>query len=103
MPASSSPYVTLISSDGFEFIVTREAACVAGTIKKMLDPHSTRPHFFNPSPAPRASARKLSFTENGCTDEMYNHRFFRRVNFRPMYPWHDQVRLLFHTAPLPLL
>ena len=35
-----SPYVTLISNDGFEFIVTRDAACVAGTIKKMLDPTS---------------------------------------------------------------
>lgn len=40
MAASSSPYVTLISNDGFEFIVSRDAACVAGTIKKMLDPHS---------------------------------------------------------------
>ncbi|KAK3174247.1 hypothetical protein OEA41_001491 [Lepraria neglecta] len=37
---STSPYVTLISSDGFEFIVSRDAACVAGTIKKMLDPQS---------------------------------------------------------------
>lgn len=36
----SPTYVTLISSDGFEFIVLREAACVAGTIKKMLDPQS---------------------------------------------------------------
>ncbi|KAG7005049.1 amino-acid permease GAP3 [Physcia stellaris] len=35
-----STYVTLISSDGFEFIVLREAAYVAGTIKKMLDPTS---------------------------------------------------------------
>lgn len=41
MAASSSPYVTLISSDGFEFIVSRDAACVAGTIKKMLDPQSS--------------------------------------------------------------
>lgn len=40
MAASSSPYVTLISNDGFEFIIRREAACVAGTIKKMLDPQS---------------------------------------------------------------
>ena len=35
-----SPFVTLISNDGFEFIVSRDAACVAGTIKKMLDPTS---------------------------------------------------------------
>ncbi len=43
-PASSSTplseYVTLISNDGFEFVVLREAACVAGTIRKMLDPNS---------------------------------------------------------------
>ena len=43
MPADStlSTHVTLISSDGFEFIVLREAAYVAGTIKKMLDPTSS--------------------------------------------------------------
>ena len=40
MSANQSPYVTLISNDGFEFIVSREAACVAGTIKKMIDPQS---------------------------------------------------------------
>ena len=38
-----STHVTLISSDGFEFIVLREAAYVAGTIKKMLDPTSLLP------------------------------------------------------------
>lgn len=43
-----SPFVTLISNDGFEFIVSRDAACVAGTIKKMLDPTSKPipPHSF---------------------------------------------------------
>lgn len=39
-PPTPSPYVTLISSDGFEFIVSRDAAYVAGTIRKMLDPTS---------------------------------------------------------------
>ncbi|KAI4197984.1 MAG: hypothetical protein LQ350_005570 [Teloschistes chrysophthalmus] len=34
-----SEYVTLISNDGFEYVILREAACVAGTIKKMLDPN----------------------------------------------------------------
>jgi hypothetical protein len=35
-----SKYVTLVSSDGFEFVVLREAACVSGAIKRMLDPRS---------------------------------------------------------------
>ncbi|KAK5939158.1 elongin C [Knufia obscura] len=32
-----SPYVTLVSADGFEFHVRRSAACVSGTIRRMLD------------------------------------------------------------------
>ncbi|KAL9618994.1 MAG: hypothetical protein Q9204_008342 [Flavoplaca sp. TL-2023a] len=40
MPSPQSEYITLISNDGFEFIILREAACVAGTIKRMLDPAS---------------------------------------------------------------
>jgi transcription elongation factor B subunit 1 len=35
-----SPFVTLISSDDFEFHVRRSAACVSGTIRRMLDPQS---------------------------------------------------------------
>ncbi|PBP25691.1 putative Elongin-C [Diplocarpon rosae] len=35
-----SKYVTLISSDRFEFVVLREAACLSGAISKMLDPKS---------------------------------------------------------------
>jgi elongin-C len=40
-----SRYVTLISSDGFEFVVLREAVYVSGAIKRMLDPKSASPHF----------------------------------------------------------
>lgn len=32
-----SAYVTLVSNDGFEFKILREAACIAGTIKKAFD------------------------------------------------------------------
>ncbi|KAI4115651.1 MAG: hypothetical protein LQ345_003790 [Seirophora villosa] len=39
-----SEYITMISNDGFEFIIKRDAADVAGTIKKMLDPTSTLSH-----------------------------------------------------------
>ena len=35
-----SPYVTLVSADGFEFHVRRSAACVSGTIRRMLDVQS---------------------------------------------------------------
>lgn len=41
MAINPSEYVTLVSNDGFEFVVNRESAYVAGTIKRMLDPTST--------------------------------------------------------------
>ncbi|MCJ1391782.1 hypothetical protein MMC18_004647 [Xylographa bjoerkii] len=40
MASTPSEYVTLVSNDGFEFVVRRESAYVAGTIKRMLDPAS---------------------------------------------------------------
>jgi hypothetical protein len=38
--SSQTDYVTLISNDGFEFIVKRSCAILAGAIKNMLDPNS---------------------------------------------------------------
>lgn len=35
-----SPFVTLVSADGFEFHIRRSAACVSGTIRRMLDGQS---------------------------------------------------------------
>jgi hypothetical protein len=35
---NSTEYVTLVSNDGYEFKILRSAACIAGTIKKALDP-----------------------------------------------------------------
>jgi hypothetical protein len=40
-------YVTLVSNDGYEFKILRSAACIAGTIKKALDPMCTRHVFFS--------------------------------------------------------
>jgi transcription elongation factor B subunit 1 len=40
-------YVTLVSNDGFEFLVQRKSACLSGAIKRMLDPNSTFA-FFSP-------------------------------------------------------
>ncbi|OTA55223.1 POZ domain-containing protein [Hypoxylon sp. EC38] len=37
---ADSKYVTLVSSDGFEFVVLREAAFISPAIKSMLDPKS---------------------------------------------------------------
>ena len=36
-------YVTFVSSDGFEFVVKRSAACVSDTVKRMLNSRSTSP------------------------------------------------------------
>ena len=36
--SGESTYVTLISSDGYSFIVQRSSACISGAIKRMLDP-----------------------------------------------------------------
>jgi elongin-C len=36
-----SKYITLVSADGFEFVVLREAAMVSPIIKGMLDVRST--------------------------------------------------------------
>jgi len=38
--AATSDYVTLVSSDGFEFQVLRSCATIAGAIRRMLDPSS---------------------------------------------------------------
>ncbi|KFH48681.1 Elongin-C-like protein [Hapsidospora chrysogenum ATCC 11550] len=38
--AAPSKYITLVSGDGFEFVVLREAAMVSPIIKGMLDPRS---------------------------------------------------------------
>jgi len=46
--SGESKYVTLVSSDGFEFVVLREAACKSGAIRRMLDPKSEQsPCYFD--------------------------------------------------------
>jgi transcription elongation factor B subunit 1 len=37
---AAGDYITLISSDRFEFIICRETACISGTIKNMINPLS---------------------------------------------------------------
>ncbi|KAJ9667445.1 elongin C [Coniosporium apollinis] len=40
MAQQQTDYVTLVSSDGFEFKLQRSAATISGAIKRMLDPIS---------------------------------------------------------------
>ena len=42
--SKASEYVTLVSRDGYEYIVRRSAACVSGTIARMLDSRSKSPY-----------------------------------------------------------
>lgn len=42
LAAKMSSTVKLISSDGFEFVVDRKAACVSNTIKQMLSADGER-------------------------------------------------------------
>ncbi|KAK8130620.1 hypothetical protein PG999_003000 [Apiospora kogelbergensis] len=41
--AEVSKYVTLISNDGFEFVVLRDAVLISPVIKSMIDPKSEDP------------------------------------------------------------
>ncbi|CAD0029692.1 unnamed protein product [Aureobasidium pullulans] len=41
---SAPDYVTLVSNDGFEFLVQRTSACISGAIKRMLDPIKSKTH-----------------------------------------------------------
>ena len=40
METGLSKYITLVSGDGFEFVVLREAAMISPIVKSMLDPRS---------------------------------------------------------------
>lgn len=48
--SEQSEYVTLISSDGYSFIVQRSSACISGAIKRMLDPSCTLKQYQHPQP-----------------------------------------------------
>ncbi|KAI9836454.1 MAG: hypothetical protein M1819_001486 [Sarea resinae] len=73
--ASSTPseYVTLVSSDGFEFIVERQCACVAGAIRRMLDPASS----FSEAMTGRAVFENINgiVLEKVCEYFYYNHKY----------------------------
>lgn len=57
--SSESDYVTLISSDGYSFVVQRSSACISGAIKRMLDP-SRASTFCSPSSVARYNGQAVS-------------------------------------------
>ncbi|KLU89407.1 hypothetical protein MAPG_08378 [Magnaporthiopsis poae ATCC 64411] len=70
-----SKYITLISSDGFEFVVLREAAMASPTIKTMVNPQSQ----YKESIAARCLLEELSGVVLGKVVE-YFHYWYRFQN-----------------------
>lgn len=62
-----SEYITMISNDGFEFIIKRDAANVAGTIRKMLDPTSTASYLSPSLSFAQISKRPFIYSLHLCT------------------------------------
>jgi hypothetical protein len=77
---NSTDYVTLVSNDGYEFKILRSAACIAGTIKKALDPMCTSSH----------STPRLSSTDPTSDSRV------PRKHAKPRRFADDQVRSLSH-------
>lgn len=59
--SAESDYVTLISSDGYSFVVQRSSACISAAIRRMLDPSRT------PPPLPQDPAPKRTLTNTLST------------------------------------
>ncbi|KAJ6024125.1 hypothetical protein N7540_004922 [Penicillium herquei] len=74
--------VTLVSSDGFEFILPYETACVSGTIRRMLDPTSN----FLESRSGRCIFEEIDgvVLEQVCKYLMYNERAKNMTNVPDM-------------------
>ncbi|PGH36235.1 transcription elongation factor B, polypeptide 1 [[Emmonsia] crescens] len=69
---SPPEFVTLASNDGFEFIIPRTAACVSGTIRRMLDPASN----FSEAVTGRCVFEDMNgvVLEKVCEYFLYSHR-----------------------------
>ncbi|KAL9096859.1 MAG: hypothetical protein Q9165_000823 [Trypethelium subeluteriae] len=65
-------YVTLVSSDGFEFVVQRSAARIAGAINRMLDPKNN----FSEALTNRCELREINgvVLEKVCEYLYYNEK-----------------------------
>ncbi|KAJ5453610.1 Elongin-C [Penicillium daleae] len=80
--STQSEFVTLVSCDGFEFIIPRSAACISGTIRRMLDPASK----FSESLSGRCVLENLSgvVLEKVCEYFMYNEKHKDQANVPDM-------------------
>jgi hypothetical protein len=56
----TTEYVTLVSNDHYEFKILRSAACIAGTIKKALDPSCTHTRLDSEESVSRANRAQLA-------------------------------------------
>ncbi|RYP85149.1 hypothetical protein DL770_005063 [Monosporascus sp. CRB-9-2] len=84
-----SRYITLISSDGFEFVVLRQAAFISPAIKKMLDPKSQfseartgRCHFEEINFHVRSSGVRLTEVTSGMALEKVAEYFHYAYKYR---------------------
>ncbi|KAJ6129171.1 transcriptional elongation regulator (Elongin C) [Penicillium capsulatum] len=87
MSDSPHEYVTLVSQDGFEFVISRQAACVSGTIRRMLDPSSR----FAEAQSGRCVLENLRFSsrsgiilEKVCEYFLYNEKHKNQANVADM-------------------
>ncbi|KAJ5993556.1 transcriptional elongation regulator [Penicillium sp. IBT 35674x] len=80
--STQSEYVTLVSCDGFEFILPRSSACVSGTIRRMLDPSSK----FSEAITGRCVLENLSgvVLEKVCEYFLYNEKHKDQANVADM-------------------
>ncbi|KAJ5638556.1 elongin-C [Penicillium herquei] len=80
--AKDSTFVSLVSCDGFEYILPYETACVSGTIRRMLDPTSN----FAESRSGRCVLEEIDgvVLEQVCKYLVYNYRAKHMTNVPDM-------------------
>ncbi|KAJ5811386.1 Elongin-C [Penicillium riverlandense] len=80
--AEQPEYVTLVSYDGFEYILPRSAACISGTIRRMLDPSSK----FSEALTGRCVLENMTgiVLEKVCEYFLYNEKHKDQTNVRDM-------------------
>ncbi|KAF3893332.1 Transcriptional elongation regulator [Trichophyton interdigitale] len=79
---SPAEFVTLASNDGFEFVIPRSAACVSGTLRRMLEPSSN----FSEAVTGRCVLETLNgvVLEKVCEYLLYNERNKGQTNVPDM-------------------